>query len=137
MECSCICVNAARSAEDVWFKPREQSANKTHRCCECCRDIKKGELYNYETCVWEGSFMSFKTCNDCFSIRKSFFCDGWIYETMMEYLREHIKDSGGQISSDCLVGLTTGAKDIVFEMIEEVWDRESDWDDYIKENTKW
>lgn len=135
MECSCIWVNQDRDIDGAWFEPRTPKALKSHRCCECHRKIKKGESYNCESGVWGGSFMSFKTCSDCLSIRKSFFCDGWIYESMMEYLKEHIGEAGGQISSDCITPLTSRAKDIVFGMIEEVWDRENDWDGFIKERT--
>ena len=68
-------------------------------------------------------FSYYKTCLDCLSIREMFFCDGWYYEMIHEYLYEHIQEMKGEISEDCIKCLPPKAREMVCEMIEKVWGR--------------
>lgn len=40
-------------------------AAKPHRCCECYREIPKGQLYQHVKGCWEGEWLEFKTCERC------------------------------------------------------------------------
>lgn len=42
-----------------------RAARKTHRCCECKREIRPGEKYYYHHGVWEGQGASYKQCERC------------------------------------------------------------------------
>jgi len=72
--------------------------------------------------MWEGDFNTYKTCRDCESIRNAFFCDGWWYGMVLENLSDHINDTRGAISEDCISGLTPVARTTVCELIEKQWD---------------
>jgi hypothetical protein len=45
-------------------------ARKQHKCCECHRDIQPGEKYQRSEGLWEGEWMTFKTCMLCYDLRK-------------------------------------------------------------------
>ena len=55
---------------------RNVIAKKFHRCCECNREIKPGEKYQYYVSKFDGEFMAEKTCNECAEIRSCFSCGG-------------------------------------------------------------
>ena len=118
--CSCVYVDLDEVQPD-FFSQRTPTARKPHKCHECHRDILSGEKYEYVIGKWEGEFNTWKTCSDCLSIRKSFFCEGYYFGGLFECLYEHILDMNGEISSDCLTPLTKVARDKVCDMIEEVW----------------
>jgi len=119
--CSCVYVNVDGDGPE-FYSHFERRARKEHVCSECGRVIQKGETYRVETGRWEGRFDTYKICRDCVSIRDSFFCEGYSYTMVLEDLREHIQEVGGEISEDCLAGLTPGAREVVCGMIEEVWE---------------
>jgi len=123
-ECSCINVDVDECVTiltDVYRKTR-----KEHRCYECRRVIRKGDRYRYETFVNDGTIDKHKTCLDCNSIRKEFFCGSFMYTQIIEDLQEHVYDLNGEISSDCLGRLTPGARERVVEMIDRIWE---EWDE--------
>lgn len=68
-------------------------ARKVYRCCECHRDIAKGQEYERQVGKWEGDFYTYKTCMDCVNIRTAFACGGGytftrLWEDLSEYQRE-------------------------------------------------
>lgn len=88
MECGCqddYCDfdNGPECYQEIWRKAR-----KDHKCCECYRDIKKGEKYQYISGIWDGRPSSFKTCKQCATIRDEYFCGC----AMLGDLREHVWD---------------------------------------------
>lgn len=122
-ECACVYVDTNYDLPS-FHRAKLQIARKEHACCECRRTISLGEKYEYVTGLWEGRFDVFKTCADCLSIRRQFFCDGWQYLGMKEMLWEHLQEQDGDVSEDCLnifSYLTPKAREIVCEMIEEIW----------------
>ena len=121
--CSCIYVDAFDSGPD-FYDQRMPIARKEHICGECGRTIKSGEIYETFSGKWELNFSTYKTCNDCVSIRDAFFCESWFFGSIHEYLWEHIEAVNGQISSDCILSLTPGAKEIVLNMIDRLWEEE-------------
>jgi hypothetical protein len=52
--------------KQVWKK-----ANKEHRCCECGYTVKKGEVYEHVTSMYDGSISTFKTYERCVDLRDS------------------------------------------------------------------
>jgi hypothetical protein len=46
-------------------------ARREHKCCECRRPIRKGEVYQRANGKWDGDFASFATCNACLVIWRS------------------------------------------------------------------
>lgn len=118
--CSCIYVDDSYSPE--FINERTPVARIEHKCGECDRIIKPGEKYESATGCWDGEVSTHKTCTDCLSVRKSFFCNGWQYGVLWEMLADHINDMRGEIASDCILPLTPDAREGVFELIERAWE---------------
>lgn len=47
-----------------------------HKCCECHSPIEKGEKYQYIKGVWDGAFMTYKTCAICEKVREEAYFEG-------------------------------------------------------------
>jgi len=118
--CSCIYVDNYDQPEFIYEETRK--ARKEHNCCECGRIISRGEKYEHTTGKWD-RIDTFKTCIDCLSIRNAFFCAGWGYTMIQSDLWEHLLEMNGDISGDCIAELTPGARDMVCDMIEEIWEQ--------------
>lgn len=50
------------------FRSTERRARKSHVCCECREEIKKGDYYQYSSGVWGGDPLDFKQCMNCHEI---------------------------------------------------------------------
>jgi len=57
----------------IGFSAREVVARKAHQCCECRREIDRGERYQRSEGVWPDGAMSFKTCLRCAELREEGF----------------------------------------------------------------
>jgi hypothetical protein len=126
MEDNCSCVYVDDYESPTFHQTKFPYARKEHKCGECGRTILKGEKYEYVSSMYDGYFGKYKTCLDCISVRKAFFCHGYLYEGVWEMLAEHICDLRGEISSDCLVPLTKPARERVCELIEEQWENDDE-----------
>lgn len=118
-ECACVYIDSHDGPE--FCRNTILRARKEHKCYECGDTIKPGEEYEYTAGRWEGYFDAFHICLDCVSVRDSFFCDGYEYGGIWEYLGEHLRNLQGAVSSDCLISLTPHAREEVCEMIEREW----------------
>ena len=97
-------------------------AKKKHICGECHQIIPKGKKYEYYVCVFNGYFHTAKTCSTCVSLRDAFFpCGGYIFEHVRDYIAEQIYSLRGEVSYECILPLTTEAKNFVFDKIEKIW----------------
>jgi len=45
-------------------------ARKRHKCCECRGWIEPGEKYHRFSGIWDGEAGTFKTCDDCQTLRR-------------------------------------------------------------------
>lgn len=120
MQCACIYCDVEEAGAAV-ETIKKHTARKEHKCTECGDIIKPGEQYEKVTGLWNNKWSTYKTCMDCISIRDEFFCEGWYYGQIWDYLCDHIREAEGQISSDCITSLTPGAQEVVFDIIEDVW----------------
>jgi hypothetical protein len=118
--CGCIWVDDSYGPEFIC--ETNPVARIEHKCGECNRVIKPGEKYERASGCWDGRLETHKTCGDCLSIRASFFCAGWAYGGLWEMLGDHINDTRGEISSECILPLTPDAREGVFELIEKAWE---------------
>jgi hypothetical protein len=119
-DCSCITVDPDHIAEE--HEADFLRAGTEYRCAECYRPIRRGELYERVLCRWDDTDHVYQTCSDCVSVRDEFFCGGYIYQEVWEKLREHIWETDGNIASECLIKLTSAAREMVCEIIQEIWD---------------
>lgn len=97
-------------------------ARKQHKCTECKRIIAKGEQYLCEKTLYVGTIETWKTCQDCESIRDNLFSGGYYYGEIIYMLNEHIHECDGDISESIISKLTAGAMVKVCTIIEEVWE---------------
>lgn len=63
-------------------------ARKYHECCECQRMIRKGELYEYISGCWEGSWSHYKVCLQCSQIAEDFLGRCWVLGEMRSHIWE-------------------------------------------------
>jgi hypothetical protein len=126
-DCSCIYVGDYDPAEV--YVQKTLKARKTHQCGECGRDILSKEHYERTWGIWDGMHNTYKTCADCLSARKEFFCEGWIHGEIWCNIGEHISEIRGELSGDCLVALTPAARARVCEIIEDCWEDLDDDDE--------
>ena len=120
MHCSCISIDY-----DDWVElisKTELTAKKIHKCHECYRAILPGEKYEVQKYVYEGKFETHKTCSECREIREMFFCEGYQYESIHEDFENNLNDANCELSESCIAKLSSKARNIVCEMIEECWD---------------
>ena len=72
------------------FNHKLPKAKKQHTCCECNQSILPGQFYERDTGMFEGEWLTFKTCLACLAIRNRCcphgFYYGMLYETIMECL---------------------------------------------------
>lgn len=120
-DCSCVYVDSYDSQPE-FYNEKMPIARKQHICGECGRKIERGEPYENFSGKWEDTFSTYKTCNNCLSIRDEFFCEGWSFGFLYENLWEHIREIDGQISGECILSLTLGAKETVLDMIDRLWE---------------
>lgn len=77
------------------FERKIRTARKEHRCDECQRTITLREEYEYCAGIYDGDFVSNKTCRHCIDAREwlSIVCNGWLYGSVLEDLHEHTHES--------------------------------------------
>lgn len=69
---------------------RLQRARRSHRCCECSAEIKKGQSYHRYAGKWNGTFCAYKICVDC------------------QQKRQEIEESGCCVAFGCLQEVLDG-----------------------------
>lgn len=71
-----------------------RTANKHHKCSECCRQIAVGEKYLVEGLLFEGEKSTHKTCAHCMKVREYLLreCGGFVYGMIEEDISEHVYD---------------------------------------------
>lgn len=121
--CNCIYI-PSRLSNIISRETHEYKAHKNIPCFECDRLIGKGEKHRIEIILQRYGRFEFRTCMVCASIRDAFFCDGWVYGNVLDYLEKHIAKVNGEISESCLANLKPEAREIVCEMIEKYWSKQ-------------
>jgi hypothetical protein len=76
MDCQCSCSDDGEFG--TLLEDSFRVARKEHKCCECNRDIKIGEEYEYIHGLWDGEFNTFKTCLGCQRLRDDI-CSSYLY----------------------------------------------------------
>lgn len=123
----CTCIDSYYGDDDEWsVEPSETypSAKKRWKCCECGGVIPVGEKYSCVTGRWDGKFVVHRTCIDCRSVTENLFC-GYTFTQVWFDLFYHLSYSEGEIPWEKLSKLTPVAKDKVCDLIEEIWNKET------------
>ena len=126
-DCSCVYIGDFDSPSS--YEECMLTAIVTHECIECGKVIEVGDRYERVDGTWNGYSKNpysavYRTCSTCLDIRRAFFCDGWLFCGMFEALHEHLFETSGEVHEDCIADLTPMARDIVCDMIEELWNGE-------------
>ena len=132
MECDCTVFADVENQNTHMFSEAEsRKARKEHKCSECGRIIITGEQYIYDSGVWEGEVGTYKTCQDCKSIRDVFFRDGWYFTMLWEELNNHLWEVD-EVSASCMLGLTKDARDKVCDILDENSEEKHENSEYRK-----
>lgn len=116
---ACSCINTDYDSNVFLYQEKDRKAQKQHVCFECKRIIQPGELYRKESGKWPDGFGTYKTCQDCMSIRNEFFCS-WIFGQVRDLFIEELEWDLGFASEDCINRLTKNAKEWVLGQIERI-----------------
>ncbi len=119
MECECT-VDFNTNDGDItsyYYKDMVKGI-KDHECEECGKKILKGEKHEAFNGVYDCTWQSYRTCEDCLSLRNEFFSKGWIFGEVWDDFRCFIHDCNFELPEDCISGLTENARSKVCEMIE-------------------
>ncbi len=66
-------------------------ARKPAKCGECRKTIEPGEQYEKVKMLYEGDWLTYRTCAECREIRNVFSCGkGWLFESLWEDMRENV-----------------------------------------------
>lgn len=92
------------------YNTDKRRARKEHVCVECRDPIKRGELHEYITMLFDGSWSSYRMCLLCTEIGDHFSCgNGRILETLWSDLEENFfRDMA--MGGPCMQGLSPAAK---------------------------
>ncbi len=63
------------------------TARKEHICCECHETIKAGQKYEQATLLFDGSWMTYKTCIPCQRIRDHYCAHGFYFEMLRDQIQ--------------------------------------------------
>jgi hypothetical protein len=58
------------------YSESNPTARKQHVCCECGSMIDPGEKYFRSEGLWDGDFLTFKTCGICQNIKNEALAEG-------------------------------------------------------------
>ena len=120
---NCSCIYSEGDGEYCTnFIMRTPVARKEHICNECGCKIKPGNKYFHERLVYNGDFDTQRTCIDCMSCRKVFFCT-YSYGTLWEEMEYHIECEDGQISSESILACTLVARNKIIDLIDQLWEK--------------
>lgn len=80
-------------APDFYFAD-SRKARKEHKCDECRRAIRPGEVYQYVSGKWDGRVGVYKTCLHCEVTQKWLRreCHGFVHGMTAEDIEEHASD---------------------------------------------
>lgn len=124
-DCSCIYDSGCHETPEFYCE-KTPVARKQHKCSECGKLIEPGTRYYAYTGKWNSEIYTHKLCPVCEEIAKAFFCDGFTFETLYEYLSEHILEMRGEIRGECLAALSPATREVLCEMIETVWEEDDE-----------
>lgn len=115
IDCACIDSDYGDGEPAEYFNDVEIKSRKQHKCCECDETIETGTIYERATGKWNGSWDTYKTCADCLSIRKAFFCS-YIYGCLWTDLKEYLEP--GECLDKLMLKITQGAREKILEIID-------------------
>ena len=119
---SCFCVYTDEGDMPEFCTTKKVKARKSHKCSECRREIKAGEIYERVTGKWD-DIETYKTCTTCLNILNEFFCEGRIFGNMKWDLYENLQETlRYEFPGECLAGLEPKAREYVCEIIEKIWE---------------
>ena len=89
-----MCMIEYGDGPEFWHE-KSQTARKEHRCDECSRQIRRGEVYWYAFGKCDGYTYEAKTCSHCRVacewLNRN--CHGFVYQAVIEDFGEHAEDN--------------------------------------------
>jgi len=112
-----VCLSGSDYGSNDFYEERIVKGRKDYFCCECNRDINKGDKHEYAVGKSEGSIHTHRTCLDCMNIRDAFNCDGgFLFGSLWDSLSEY----SHELNTGCLAKIKTpSAKGYFLEQLRE------------------
>ena len=120
--CECIISEPCWVAND--YEETEQVATVDLLCSECGDTIEQKNRYVLARYFRKNEESSREICIDCHSVIDEFFCGSYVFDWVWRDVWKHICDTGGAISSSCLLSLTSKARKKVIGLIDELWEND-------------
>ncbi len=110
MSCDDVCVDMCCDYTSEFSTSVMRRAAKPYRCCECRREIVRGETYEASAGKCEGDFWYEKTCAECAEIRKAFVCGGYVISQLWEEIGYQLFPTWHDMKTiDCVAQLSDAA----------------------------
>lgn len=78
-----------------------RTARKSHRCCECRREIARGQRYEFTSGIWDRRPDSFKTCEACLILREHVLAETdsmcWEFGRLLDDASESARESVSEL----------------------------------------
>jgi hypothetical protein len=87
--CDDVCIDMDYDEENAFYSALIRTARKEHKCCECGRTIRAGEIYEYVSGKTDGDVWTAKTCAECTAIRKALVCGTCVHGGLWEAIEDH------------------------------------------------
>lgn len=84
----CECAGFSDADEPQVYQLRIVKARKKHICCECRETIGVGRLYEVAHELYDGHWMSWKTCLPCSRIRSDLCRCGYVHGELRVAIQE-------------------------------------------------
>jgi hypothetical protein len=101
-----VCIGGSIDEVCEFIHIQDRKARKPHKCCECGKEIVKGEKYEHARGKCEGEMWSSETCLVCREIAEAFYCDGRMFGGELWEEMEYAYEA---MTTGCLDRLTTVA----------------------------
>jgi hypothetical protein len=95
-----------------FYSEKLVTARKPHKCCECGKEIAKGEKHWLCRGKWDGEISVHRQCTICREIALKYGCDGFAFGQVWEQLTENLFPT---MRIGCLDGLSAAAKQKVMD----------------------
>ena len=85
---SCIYIDSFDDGPAV-FDAKMVRARSDHTCTECAETIPPGHIYERVRGLWDGDWITYKTCGRCYDLRRRFFPHGFYFTGLVDEWVEH------------------------------------------------
>lgn len=84
----CCCTYDDQGEYPSIYEESFPQARKVYRCCECRGTILPGQKHHKAHGLWDGEWLTYRTCMACHQIRLDYCNCGWAFGQLHEHIYE-------------------------------------------------